>query len=161
MRFPQPAVAAALFAFAACSTYDFSKARLPDGSLDVPRLIQDIEASGRNSLDEGIWIPLIHTRVLCFEKNGPDLPKGYTLRDVKAWGPLFFAGGADAKVVDEHGKAIESGDREWAGWGVIYRDRDQYVETPHGTRHEKHERILLLFGGDHTAYAQPSKQPRE
>lgn len=151
MRTAVPALT--LLALTACTTYDFSQARLPDGSLDQKKLITDLEASGKRALDEGTWIPLLYLDLLTFEKSDRELPEGYTLTHVKSFGPLFFAGSADEKVLAKDGTSIEARDREWAGWGVLYNDRDSYVGTGYGTRHEKRERFLLLFGEDELTYA--------
>lgn len=143
----------ALLALTACTTYDFSQARLPDGSLDTKKLIADLNASGKDSLTEGFWIPLIHLDLQTFEKNGRELPAGYTLTMVKSYGPLFFGGSTDEKIFDQDGGSIEASDHEWIGWGLLYHDRDSYVGTKHGTRHGKRERFLLFFGSDDTVYA--------
>jgi hypothetical protein len=144
--------ALSLCALTACSTYDFARARLPDGSLDTKKLIADLEASGKHSLDQGTWIPLIYLELTTFEKSDDQLPEGYTLTHLKSFGPLFFAGGNDMKILAKDGASVEARDREWAGWGVLYHDHDSYVGTPYGTRREKHERFLLLFGSDHVLY---------
>lgn len=147
----------ALLTLTACTTYDFSQARLPDGSLDQQKLIAELEASGKRALDEGTWFPLLYLDLQTFEKSDPDLPDGYTLTHVKSFGPLFFGGSTDQKILAKDGSSIESRDREWAGWGVLYHDRDSYVGTGHGTRHEQRERFLLLFGHDELSYAADRK----
>lgn len=148
-----------LLALAACSTYDFDQARLPNGGFDVKKLIADLESSGRESLDEGIWIPLIHLDLRTFEKNDGGMPEGYKLTHLKSFGPAFCIGSLDQKVVDRAGLDIEARDHEWAGWTVLYRDGDTYVDTTHGTRHEKSQRFLLFFGDDSTTYANLRSDP--
>lgn len=153
MRTLVSAALATLFALSACSTYDFGKARKPDGTYDIPKLIAELESSNRKCIDDGLWIPLVHTNFLTFEKNGPGLPPGYTFAHIKGYGPLFLAGATDRQVVTPKGDPIESGDREWFGWGVLWRDRDDYVTTSFGQRHEKRERFLILFGDTDVGYA--------
>jgi len=157
MRLVRCVALAVAGAFTGCSTFDFDTVRKPDGTYDVPRLIAELEKSGRHSIDDITWIPLIHTNLLNFEKNAPGLPPGYTFAHVKAYGPLFLAGTIDRQVVSPTGEPIEWADREWVGWGVLWRDQDDYTATTSGTRHEKHERFALLFGPSSVVYRPATK----
>lgn len=149
-----PFVAAALLvAASACSTYDFAAAQRPDGSYDTQRLIADLEASGEESLSDGTWIPLLYLDLRRFEKNDVLLPAGYTLSHLRSYGPLFCTGSREFASSDAKGAEIETGDREWAGWGLLYHDRDDYVATTHGRRLDYSQRFLLLFGSDGRIYA--------
>lgn len=156
MHFIRALALAAACTTSACSTFDFDTVRKPDGTYDIQRLIAELEKSGRNSVDDGTWIPLIHTDFLTFEKSGPGLPPGYTFAHLKGYGPLFLAGTIDRQVVTPKGEAIEWSDREWFGWGLLWSDRDDYTTTPFGTRHEKHERFVVLFGPNDVTYT-PTK----
>jgi len=142
----------ALCAMSACSTYDFAMARKPDGTYDIPKLIAELESSGRHCIDDGLWIRLVHTNFLTFEKNAPGLPPGYTFAHLKGYGPLFFAGTTERRVVTPKGEPIEWGDREWAGCGLLWHERDDYVTTTSGTRHEQRERFAILFGDTDVTY---------
>jgi hypothetical protein len=142
-----------LAAATACSSYDFARARLPDGSYDTARLIADLEASGQDGLSQGLWIPLLWFDLTTFDRNDPLLPAGYTLSTINAFGPVFCGGSHDTKVLDVHGAEVERQRREWFGWGGLYFDDDEAIATTHGMRHEGRTRWLLLFGGKSRFYA--------
>ncbi|MEO6595491.1 MAG: hypothetical protein ABIP94_12125 [Planctomycetota bacterium] len=141
----------------ACTNYDFARACTATGELDVPKLIADLEASGKTQLQQGIWIPLLYLNLTTFGKNDVTLPDGYSIQHMKAFGPMFLAGGNEKQILDKKGDGIESWNRKWVGWGLLYYNRDNFVETTHGRRHEGYDRVLAVFGGDSTRYA--PKQP--
>lgn len=143
---------------AACSNYDFARARTPDGRYDMAKLMADLSESGKPSLMQGIWIPLIYANFTTFKKNEDTLPDGFTLEDVAGYGPLFCGGSTDKQIVDTHGAEIESQDHEWVGWALLYNDRDSYIQTPHGRRIEKRQRFLVLIQQDSDAYARPASR---
>ena len=145
-----------------CANYDFARARRADGTLDMSKLIADLQASKEKHLTDGVWIPLIHMDITTFEPSdvsarGPYLRGGYVLSHIDAWGPLFLAGSADRVVMDGNGETVETADNEWAVWGVAYAERDQQVDTKWGKRVDSSHRILLVFGGDSVAYRQPAE----
>ena len=148
-----------LAALAGCANYDFASARLPTGEIDMPKLVADLKASGDKRLCDMVWIPLIYQRVKVFQASEAGLPPGYKLLESSAVGPLFCAASAETRVVDQAGKAIESNDYFWLGWGLVFRDRDEYVETPHGTRLESRWRLCVLLGDDDTTYTQQQPTP--
>ncbi len=136
----------------ACSNYDFADARKTDGEWDLARLAADLEKSGEDSLRQGSWFPLIHLDVITFRRSDPRMPPGYTLQQFDANGPVFFAGASERRVFDERFEPVEGETRDWFGWGLLYWDRSQTIETTHGRRHDGADRVLLLFGGDSTHY---------
>jgi len=154
---------ALLSLLSACANYDFAQAELPDGSYDVPRLIADLEASGEDSLHDFTWLPLLHLSLTEFKASAYNFPKGYTLSRTQGYGPLFFLGSKDERVVGQKGEAIEQNDLDWFGWGVLYHDLDQRIETESGPRYYDRGQILLLWGWDHPLYvtgpAQAASRP--
>jgi hypothetical protein len=149
-----------------CANYDFARARRPDGTLDMSKLIADLAASSDKTLSDGVWIPLIHMDITTFEasgqsRSGPFFRGGYVLSHLDAWGPLFLGGSSEQFLVDEKGEAVESGERDWVLWGAAYFDRDQRVDTKWGKRVDSSHRVLLLFGGDHTVYQQPPEKAEQ
>ncbi len=150
----------------ACANYDFAKARRTDGTYDLAKLIADLEASGKEQLSDGVWIPLIHMDVTTFKPADPGMPDGYELSEVTASGPLFLVGSGEHTCIDKDGKPVERIESEWLGWGALYFDREQRIETIWGTRLHSRHAVLLIFGGDHTVYGQPaatsgSQEPEE
>lgn len=155
-----------VFALAGCSNYDFAKARRADGSFDTAVLIADLAASGKRELTDGVWIPLIHMDITTFRsaelsKSSPYFRGGFVLSRIDAWGPLFLGGSADMLLVDAKGETIETGERDWVLWGVAYGHHEQQIDTTRGKRIDSAERVLLLFGGDTTAYRQADAQPEK
>lgn len=146
---------ATLFAFlsASCANYDFANARLPSGAYDMPKLIADLQATGKESLYDMVWIPLIYQRVQVFRAADAGLPPGYKMVKSNAVGPLYFAATAETHVVDEAGKPIEFNDHFWLGWALLFNDVDEYVQTPHGTRLSERWRLCVLLGNEHKTYA--------
>lgn len=142
-----------LAAAAACSSYDFAAARLPDGSYDMPKLIADLDASGKDQLSSGLWIPLVWLDLETFGRSDPLLPDGYTLSRLSSFGPVFLGGHRETHVVDVHGADVERHWNTWVGWGTLYYDDREAVGTLHGVRHSGLTRLLLLFGGSSLFYA--------
>jgi len=149
-------LAGSLALLSACSSYDFAAARKPDGELDVARLITDLKASGKEQLVEGLWIPLLWCDVTTFGPAARGYPAGYTLSEFTSVGPLFCAGHHDRRHLDTNGGPIERVDRDWFGWGILFHDTDERIETPSGPRLESSRRYALILGRDHTWY-----QPQE
>ncbi len=133
---------------ASCANYDFATARLPDGRFDTQKLIADLEASGKDSLSDGIWIPLVHLDITTFERARWDAPAGYELSQITSYGPVFLAGAHDITLYDPKGTVIEQRDLEWLGCGVLWFDRDTRIETIAGPRLQSDWRLLLLLGRD-------------
>jgi hypothetical protein len=154
---------------AGCTNYDFAKARRPDGSFDTTKLIADLAASGEQQLSDGVWIPLIHMDITTFKsseraRSVPLYRGGYELSHIDAWGPLFLGGNSDVLLVDGKGAKIETAERDWVLWGVGYANHEQRVDTKWGERVDSSNRVLLLFGGDTSAYRQapePALQPEK
>lgn len=149
-----------------CANYDFAKARRTDGTYDFAALIAELDKSGKNELSDGVWIPLIHMDVTTFKPAEPGMPEGYALSEMTASGPLFLIGSVERTCIDKDGKPIERIESDWVGWGALYFDREQRIETSWGTRRHSRHAVLLIFGGDHTHYGQApapaeSKQPAE
>lgn len=144
-----------LVPIAACSNYDFAKARTADGALDVPKLIADLQASGEKQLHQGLWIPLLWLDLTTFEASDANYPAGFTLQAIHGIGPIFCAGQRTASYVDLQGATIERDDCRWLGWGALYHDLDNRVETPSGTRVDSRHRVALIFGSDGIAYVAP------
>ena len=137
----------------ACANYDFARARTPDGRVDMKKLVTDLEASGKPQLSNGLWIPGIYLNLTTFQANAlPNLPDGYTLDKMTGVGPIFFAGGRDQTLLDKQGNQIEESDRDWLGWGLLWDDHDQRVETSHGLRCEGRLRYLGVFGRESLTY---------
>lgn len=130
----------------ACANYDFAKARQPDGSYDVPKLIADLEESGEHELRDGIWLPGIWLSYTSFERSESGLPDGYSLSECDSFGPLFFCGDLDSTAYDRGGTVVETTERDWFGSGVLFNDRELDVQTPWGRRHADRDRYLLVFG---------------
>ncbi|HEX5050618.1 MAG TPA: hypothetical protein VFZ65_02490 [Planctomycetota bacterium] len=151
------ATAAVILLLASCTNYDFALARKANGEFDVPKLMADLQASGQTQLRQGTWIPLIYLDVTTFGKDDATLPNGYSIQHLKAFGPVFLFGGSEKQILDEKGSGVESWDRSWVGWGLLHRNRDDYVETTHGRRYEGHERVLVFFGSDATVYSPPQR----
>jgi hypothetical protein len=141
-----------LITAAACSSYDFAAVRHPDGSYDLQQLASDLEASGKEQLSEGVWIPLIYLDVTTFKRSDPLMPEGYTLSELTGYGPIFFAGDGEETVFDGRLEKVESTQGNWIVWGIGFRDREQDIETPSGTRVEETRRALLLLGYDTLSY---------
>lgn len=133
---------------AGCANYDFAAARLPDGSFDRQKLIADLQASGEQSLSDGIWIPLIWLDITTFAPARWDEPDGYVLSQISGVGPLFLAGRHDKTLCDPNGASIEQRDMDWFGWGLLWLDRQSRVETVAGTRFESDWRLLTVLGRD-------------
>lgn len=150
LNLPRVATLACLL-LTACANYDFAAARLPDGSPDFPKLIQDLAASGQKELVDFTWIPLIYFDSTTFAASEYNYPEGYTLQDTNGFAPLFCAGAATTTVVDKQGGAIESEAWDWFGWGVLYYDLDQRIETPFGPRLGDRGRFAL-WHWDHPLY---------
>ena len=148
-----------LVPIAACSNYDFAKARTADGGLDVPKLIAALQASGEKQLHQGLWIPLLWLDLTTFEASDANYPAGFTLQEIHGIGPILCAGQRTASYVDQQGAQIERDDRRWLGWGVLYHDQDQSLPTPFGERHADQGRILLLWGWDDAGYERPTTAP--
>ena len=144
-----------LVPIAACSNYDFAKARTADGGLDVPKLIAALQASGEKQLHQGLWIPLLWLDLTTFEASDANYPAGFTLQEIHGIGPILCAGQRTASYVDQQGAQIERDDRRWLGWGVLYHDLDNRVETPSGTRVDYQHRVALIFGNDGIVYRTP------
>ncbi len=140
---------------AGCTNYDFRKAMTTSGEFDVPKLIEDLKTSGRDQLSSGTWIPLIYLDLTTFKASSPLYPPGYTLQQMTCVGPIFCGGATDVRVMDEKGVSIESNDLFWLGWGVLFYDHDQRIETPSGPRLQERRRLALLFGKDETVYRRP------
>ncbi len=146
-----PLLAALLLSTAACSSYDFAKARRPDGSYDMPKLVADLAASGGKDLTEMTWIPLVYLDIRKFEASEANLPTGFTLTEATAFGPLFTGGSMTQQAVDPVGAPIETESIDWLGWGLLWFDIDQTVSTPFGTRLQDRGRFLL-WGWDRPYY---------
>ena len=142
----------------ACSNYDFARARNPDGTYDVPKLMADLKAAGNQQLKQGIWIPLIYFDMTTFGPNAYGMPNGYTLDTGTGYGPLFLAGATVRHTYDPKGAEFESEDREWFGWGIIYKDHDLNIATEFGRRHRGRTNWLLLFGLPTDAYSVPANK---
>jgi hypothetical protein len=144
---------------AGCANYDFSKARRADGSFDTAKLIADLAASGEPELSDGVWIPLIHMDITSFKasrgsQSAPYFHGGFELSHIDAWGPLFLGGSTDLLLVDEKGETIETSERSWVLWSVAYAHRELEIETTRGVRFDGSDRVLLVFGGETSAYRQ-------
>ena len=150
---------AATLLLPACTNYDFAKARRPDGSWDHQRLVADLQASGEEKLTAGTWIPLLYMDLTIFKPSDPCYPRGFTIEQFGAVGPVFLAGSMQREVVTGDGVTVETGRDRWLGWGLLYRGQDQAVPTPHGERRQDSDRCLLLFGGDDDVVYVPAKQP--
>ena len=161
MRIPRPFALLALTLTACSSSYDFTKARLPSGAWDFPKLIADLKASGKQQLSAGLWLPLIHLEWTTFRASDPTLPAGYTLQAANCNGPIFCVGDTGEWLVDENGATYERRERDWVLWGLPWFRDTESVETQRGTRVETDSRILLLIDNGSKAYvrAQPSGQP--
>jgi hypothetical protein len=142
---------------AACSTYRFADAKLPDGSWNVPKLIADLDAAGGESLREGIWIPLLWLDATVFERSEEPLPAGYTLTEWTSSGPVFAVGGRTTTIVDPAGAPIEDEDLDWLLWGVLYHAVAEDVATVCGQRRHDRWRAGLVFGSESTRYVQPQR----
>jgi len=151
-----PSLLSLLLLLASCANYDFAAARLPDGGFDTQKLIADLEASGDESLSCGIWIPLLYLDITTFDHSRTDQPEGYTLSRITGVGPVFLAGTHDTDLFDRGGTAIEQRDLDWAGWGLLWFDRDTRIETIAGPRFENDWRLLTVFGRHHdVSYVRP------
>lgn len=150
---------AATFLCSACTNYDFTKARRPDGSWDHQRLVADLQASGQQSLRSGTWIPLLYLDLTIFKPSDPGYPAGFTLNQFDAVGPLFLAGTRRRDVMTSDGAAVEWDRNRWLGWGLLHHGRDQAIPTAHGERRFDRDRYLLLWGGDDDVVYVPMKQP--
>lgn len=149
----RPFALLALVAASACSSYDFAAARLPDGSYDMAKLIADLDASGKDQLSSGLWIPLVWLDLETFGRSDPLLPDGYTLSRMASIGPLFLGGHRETHVVDVHGLDVERHWTTWAAWGMAYFDDSEAVSTTYGKRLSGQTRYLLLLGGTSLFYA--------
>lgn len=151
-----PSVRYAAIAFAslaaACTNYDFAKARAPDGEYDMKRLIADLKASGEEELSAGIWIPLVWFDVTTFRASEPSLPAGYTLATARGYGPAFVVGSREQTAVDAAGEWIDTQEKDWIGWGLLYYSHDDWSMSTHGRRLRSAWRILL-WGDDSIRYA--------
>lgn len=141
---------------AACSNYEFARARHADGSYDLPKLIADLKASGEERLSEGSWFPLVHFDATTFAASDPQYPAGYTLTESTGFGPLFSAFDTKKTIVDGQGAVIERDRVLGLLLGFLYYDHDQHVETPSGRREEERRRFLLVFGRDDVLYRRPA-----
>ncbi len=138
---------------AACTNYDFAQARLPNGGYDTRKLIADLKASGRTSLSEGFWIPLLHCDITQFGPSKAGEPAGYTLGQMQAYGPLFFAGSMDELYFTAEGEPVgEERDRRWLGWGVLLHGEEERLQTHLGPRTRKEWRVALVLGNDDIRY---------
>jgi len=141
---------------AACSNYEFARARQADGSYDLPKLIADLQASGEERLTEGSWFPLVHLDITSFAASDPQYPAGYTLTETTGFGPVFSAFDTQKTIVDGVGAVIERERVLGLLLGLLYYDHDQHVETPSGRREEERRRFLLVFGRDDMCYRRPA-----
>jgi hypothetical protein len=138
--------------FAACTNYDFAKARRADGSWDYPRLIADLKASGEERLRAGTWIPLIWMDLQHFgPTTEPGMPAGHKLSHLTSYGPVFCVGDRDETFVDGDGRWIEDDELDWSLWGVLHRDRAATCETTRGRRRAS-SGGFLLWNSQNTLY---------
>ena len=143
---------------AGCANYDFTKAKTPTGEWDMRKLIADLEASGKETLSDGIWIPLVYLDLTTFSRSEPAMP-GFTLSELTAVAPVFCIGSNERRIVDGDGEPIEHSDRWWFGWGLGLHDYDEYVPTRHGVRCHGRFRWLGIFGKDSTHYVTREPAP--
>jgi hypothetical protein len=142
-----------------CTGYDFGRARRPDGSYDLEKLKADLQASGRVSMSDGSWIPLIHFESTSFGPSSSDAPSGYTLSKMSAYGPLFFVGSRDEQFFAEDGAHLEDRAIDWVGWGTLWFDREERVETKRGERISSDWRLGLLIGQQGVRYTNAAAPP--
>ena len=159
-RLPAFATLCAAATLASCANYQFDQARLADGSWDVPKLVQDLEASEEDSLYDGIWIPLIYTDFTVFTAEDAEIPGGYTLGELSSYGPLFLGGSASLHIYNPEQTAVERQAAWWALWGVGAVASEERIQTVSGERIESRWRALLVFEDDDLRYVTP-EQARE
>lgn len=139
---------AASATFSGCANYDFTKARLPNGELDIPKLMADLKASGKQELTSMVWIPLVYLDLQTFKGPDSGYLGGYVFRDAQAYGPIFCVGDIDRVMVDDQGALLEKHDHFWFGWGIPYHGHGERVETKAGQRVRDDWRVALLIGRD-------------
>lgn len=152
-------VLTALALLTGCAGYDFGRARRPDGSYDVAKLLADLKTSGRTTMSDGSWIPLIHFESTSFGPSTSNAPRGYTLSTMSAYGPLFFVGSRTEQFFAEDGDHLEDRDIDWVGWGTLWFDREDRVETRRGLRTTSDWRLGLLFGQQGIRYSEAAPPP--
>ncbi|MBL8753535.1 MAG: hypothetical protein JNK15_09555 [Planctomycetes bacterium] len=153
MRPPCSVLLLCAVAAAGCHNYDFATARLPNGELDTKKLIADLQASGRVSLSDGFWIPLVHCDITTFGPSKSDAPTGYTFGQLQAYGPVFCVGGMQEAYFTATGEpAGESRDRRWLGWGIVFHDYEEQIEAKLAPRTRHDWRVALIFGKDDVRY---------
>lgn len=149
---PTALLLAATAALTSCANYDFSKARLPNGEPDMPKLLADLKAAGDKPLSSMTWIPLIYMDLQTFGPSKSDNFGGYTFMDSQCYGPLFCVGDADRVLVDAQGGPVESHDHFWLGWGIPYHGHEERIETKAGHRERDDWRVALIFGRDDSCH---------
>jgi hypothetical protein len=155
-RLPVLATLCAAIALTGCANYQFEQARRADGSWDIPKLVQDLEASSGESLYSGIWIPLIYADLTVFSGKDPVISDGYALEELAGYGPSFFVGAASKTLINDAQEAVDRQEAWWGLWGLgVKVDREQTV-TESGERVRDEWRALLLFHGEDLDY-----EPRE
>jgi len=151
---------AAFATLVGCAGYDFGRARRPDGSYDLEKLKADLKSSGRTSMSDGSWIPLIHFASTSFGPTRSDGPAGYTLSKMSAYGPLFFVGSREEHFFAADGTHLEDRAIDWAGWGTLWFDREERVETKRGERISTDWRVGLVFGSQGVRYTDTAPPAR-
>lgn len=140
---------------AACSNYDFARARNADGEFDIPMLIEDLDASGESTLIDWFWIPLIYLDMTTFSRADAALPAGYRLNDATSYGPLFLVGAGDMAIIDAAGKTIEHSDSDWLLLG-LWQSTTTRVESVVGPRVDDRSRALFgLLNWENVHYLPP------
>ena len=137
---------------AGCHSYDFAKARLPDGTYDGKKLMADLKASGEETLSDGYWIPLLHCDITSFGPTRSGIPFTYNVSHWSAYGPLFCLGKAEQQTFAGDGSKLEDNERHWGLWGIAYHDLEERIETKHGQRTHGDWRVALLFGQESIYY---------
>lgn len=131
-----------LWLLAACAnTYDFDRARLPDGSWDFAKLLADYKAGGEQKLFSLSWTPLLHLNSIGFERAEENFGALYMLNDIDSEGPLLCMGNVHRFVVDDRGNLIERRRIYWEFWAIPTYKRHVRIETAIGLRRETFDRV--------------------
>jgi hypothetical protein len=91
-------------------------------------------------------------RSTSFGPSISDAPSGYTLSKMSAYGPMFFVGNRDEHFFADDGAHLEDRAIDWVGWGTLWFDREERVETRRGERISSDLRLGLLFGQQGVRY---------
>ena len=126
----------AIGALSGCGNYYFGR---PVRSDEVADLVKDL--GDQEELYDHLFLPLIYTKDVSFQRNSSDLPRGYTMTDRRFYGPLRWFSSVQVDHYDDRLLRFEHRERR----AILLRLWDQEligVRSDLGDRYEKRTRYL-------------------